>query len=35
MRKIWIAFISVVALSFIALIWVGTDIYQTQTTYTR
>ena len=30
MRKIWIAFISVVALSFIALIWVGTDIYQTQ-----
>ena len=30
MRKIWIAFISVVALSFMALIWVGTDIYQTQ-----
>ncbi len=30
MRKIWIGFISVVVLSFIALIWVGTEIYQTQ-----
>lgn len=30
MRKIWIGFISVVILSFVALIWVGTDIYQTQ-----
>lgn len=30
MRNIWIGFISVVVLSFIALIWVGTDIYQTQ-----
>ena len=30
MKKIWIGFISVVLLSFIALIWVGTDIYQTQ-----
>ena len=30
MRKIWIAFISVVVLSFIVLIWVGSEIYQTQ-----
>lgn len=30
MKKIWIGFISVVVLSFIALIWVGTEIYQTQ-----
>ncbi len=30
MRKIWIAFISVVVLSFIVLIWVGTEVYQTQ-----
>ncbi|WP_281989226.1 nitric-oxide reductase large subunit [Aquimarina aggregata] len=30
MRKIWIGFSSVVILSFIALIWVGTEIYQTQ-----
>ncbi|WP_194767483.1 nitric-oxide reductase large subunit [Tamlana sp. I1] len=30
MKKIWITFISVVALSFIALIWVGTEVYQTQ-----
>jgi len=30
MRKVWIGFISVVLLSFLALIWVGTDIYQTQ-----
>ncbi|NHN25043.1 nitric-oxide reductase large subunit [Flavobacterium jejuense] len=30
MKKIWLAFISVVVLSFIALIWVGTEIYQTQ-----
>ncbi|RBW56491.1 nitric-oxide reductase large subunit [Tenacibaculum sp. E3R01] len=30
MRKTWIAFISVVTLSFIALIWVGTEVYQTQ-----
>jgi nitric oxide reductase subunit B len=30
MRKIWIAFTSVVVLSFIVLIWVGTEVYQTQ-----
>ena len=30
MKKIWIGFISVVALSFAALIWVGTEVYQTQ-----
>lgn len=30
MKKIWIGFISVVALSFVALIWVGTEVYQTQ-----
>ncbi|RLJ96425.1 nitric-oxide reductase large subunit [Tenacibaculum discolor] len=30
MRKIWTGFIAVVVLSFIALIWVGTEIYQTQ-----
>lgn len=30
MKKVWTGFISVVLLSFIALIWVGTDIYQTQ-----
>ncbi|MGJ8731513.1 MAG: nitric-oxide reductase large subunit [Cellulophaga sp.] len=30
MRKIWIAFTSVVVLSFIVLIWVGTKVYQTQ-----
>ena len=30
MKKIWLGFISVVLLSFIALIWLGTDIYQTQ-----
>ncbi|MBJ7882829.1 nitric-oxide reductase large subunit [Gelidibacter salicanalis] len=30
MRKIWIAFISVVVLSFIVLIWIGTEVYQTQ-----
>lgn len=30
MKKIWFAFISVVVLSFVALIWVGTEIYQTQ-----
>lgn len=30
MKKIWIAFISVVVSSFIALIWVGTEIYQKQ-----
>ena len=30
MKKIWIAFIGVVLLSFAALIWVGTEIYQTQ-----
>ncbi|GAA4275624.1 nitric-oxide reductase large subunit [Aquimarina mytili] len=30
MKKIWIGFFSVVILSFIALIWVGTEIYQTQ-----
>ncbi|WP_109302504.1 nitric-oxide reductase large subunit [Aquimarina sp. AU474] len=30
MKKIWIGFTSVVVLSFMALIWVGTEIYQTQ-----
>lgn len=30
MRKIWTLFTLVVALSFMALIWVGTEIYQTQ-----
>lgn len=30
MKKTWITFISVVTLSFIALIWVGTEVYQTQ-----
>ncbi|TYA84333.1 nitric-oxide reductase large subunit [Seonamhaeicola marinus] len=30
MRKIWIGFITVVVLSFAALIWVGTEIYQKQ-----
>lgn len=30
MRKIWTGFIAVVLVSFIALIWVGTEIYQTQ-----
>lgn len=30
MKKVWIGFISVVTLSFITLIWVGTEIYQTQ-----
>ena len=30
MRKIWAWFIGVVVLSFIALIWVGTEVYQTQ-----
>ncbi len=30
MKKIWITFSSVVALSFATLIWVGTAIYQTQ-----
>ncbi len=30
MKKIWIGFISVVTLSFVALLWVGTEIYQTQ-----
>ncbi len=30
MKKIWIAFTSVVVLSFIVLIWVGTEVYQTQ-----
>ncbi|WP_308992287.1 nitric-oxide reductase large subunit [Mariniflexile litorale] len=30
MKKIWIAFISVVTLSFITLIWIGTEVYQTQ-----
>lgn len=30
MKKTWIAFISVVTLSFIVLIWVGTEVYQTQ-----
>ncbi|WP_282143108.1 nitric-oxide reductase large subunit [Cellulophaga baltica] len=30
MKKVWIAFSSVVILSLIALIWVGTEVYQTQ-----
>lgn len=30
MKKTWLAFIGVVTLSFIALIWVGTEVYQTQ-----
>ena len=30
MKKIWIIFSSVVALSFIVLIWIGTEVYQTQ-----
>ena len=30
MKKIWIAFTSVVVLSFIVLIWVGTEVYQKQ-----
>lgn len=30
MKKVWIAFASVVILSFIALIWVGTEVYQKQ-----
>ncbi len=30
MKKVWITFSSVVILSFIALIWVGTEVYQTQ-----
>lgn len=30
MKKTWIAFISVVVLSFITLIWIGTEVYQTQ-----
>ena len=30
MKKVWIAFSSVVILSFIALIWVGTEVYQKQ-----
>ncbi|MDX1829256.1 MAG: nitric-oxide reductase large subunit [Lutibacter sp.] len=30
MRKIWIVFTSVVVLSFIVLVWVGTEVYQTQ-----
>ncbi len=30
MKKIWIVFISVVVLSFVVLIWVGTEVYQTQ-----
>ncbi len=30
MRKIWIGFITVVVLSFVALIWVGTEVYQKQ-----
>lgn len=30
MRKIWTIFILVVVSSFVALIWVGTEIYQTQ-----
>ncbi|CAM1373905.1 nitric-oxide reductase large subunit [Tenacibaculum xiamenense] len=30
MKKIWTAFITVVLLSFVALIWVGTEIYQKQ-----
>ncbi|MDN3667319.1 nitric-oxide reductase large subunit [Algibacter miyuki] len=30
MKKVWIAFSCVVILSFIALIWVGTEVYQKQ-----
>ncbi|CAA0156926.1 Nitric oxide reductase [Tenacibaculum maritimum] len=30
MKKIWVGFIGVVILSFIVLIWVGTEIYQKQ-----
>ena len=30
MKKIWIVFSSVVVLSFIVLIWIGTEVYQTQ-----
>lgn len=30
MKKIWIAFISVIVLSFAVLIWVGTEVYQKQ-----
>lgn len=30
MKKIWITFISVVSISFIILIWIGTEVYQTQ-----
>jgi nitric oxide reductase subunit B len=30
MKKTWITFISVVVLSFITLIWIGTEVYQTQ-----
>jgi nitric oxide reductase subunit B len=30
MRKLWIVFTSVVVLSFIVLIWVGTEVYQKQ-----
>ena len=30
MKKTWLAFISVVVLSFITLIWIGTEVYQTQ-----
>ncbi|MEM9650029.1 MAG: cbb3-type cytochrome c oxidase subunit I [Bacteroidota bacterium] len=30
MKKVWIAFVTVVTLSFMALIWVGTEIYQKQ-----
>lgn len=30
MKKIWITFTSVVVISFIVLIWVGTEVYQTQ-----
>lgn len=30
MKKTWLAFISVVVLSFITLIWIGTEVYQKQ-----
>tara|TARA_R110002050_G_scaffold244588_1_gene382171 strand:+ start:227 stop:2512 length:2286 start_codon:yes stop_codon:yes gene_type:complete len=30
MKKTWIAFISVIVLSFITLIWIGSEVYQTQ-----
>ena len=30
MKKTWLAFISVVVLSFITLIWIGSEVYQTQ-----